>query len=66
LIVQVPTLRTVTLPEVTVQTSVVVEIYVTARPEEAVAVRLTVGNPRLNAGGAKEIVCVPLVTLKVR
>ena len=42
LIVQVPVVTKVTVEPLTVQTPVVAEVYVTVKPDEAVAVKLTV------------------------
>lgn len=61
-IVQVPTVTSVTVDAETVQTLVVVEVNVTAKPEEAVAETVNGDAPNdLPDSAANVMVCVPLL-----
>ncbi len=66
-IVQVPVVTRWTVEPLTVQTPVVVELKLTARPELAVALTLKSAAPScLSARAPKVIVWLALVTLKLR
>ncbi len=65
--VQVPVVRSVTLVPETVHTAAVVELKLTARPEEAVAPMVTGESARvLLARAPKVMVWSPLLMVKVR
>jgi hypothetical protein len=67
LIVQVPTATSVTVAPDTVQTVVVVEVKLTARPEDAVALTVNGAVPKGSVESVpKVMVWLPCVTVKLR
>ena len=63
--VQVPAATAVNVEPLTVQTEVVLEAKLTAKPDEAVAVKLAVPPTAGAVGAEKEMVCGSKAMLKV-